>query len=105
MAKTSPTQRSKKYLQDLGYAVVIVERWNPFAKIRQDMFGFIDLLAIKTGETLAVQTTSGSNVSARVEKITNHENVDLVRDAGWKIHVHGWRKLKSGWQVRIVDLS
>ena len=54
----TPTQRSLKYLREQGYTVAIVERWNAFAKIRQDLFGFIDLLAIKPGETLAVQTTA-----------------------------------------------
>ena len=86
--------------------MAIVERWNPFAKIRQDLFGFVDLLAIRQGETLAVQTTSGSNVSARVKKITEHENLPVVRKANWLVHVHGWRKdAKGKWQLRVIDIS
>ena len=49
-------------LRDQGYKVWITEHWNPWARIRQDLFGCIDLLAIGNGETLAVQTTSRSNV-------------------------------------------
>ena len=70
---TSPTQLSLKKLRDEGYLVAITERWNAFAKIRQDMFGFIDLLAIKDGEILAVQTTSASNMSARANKIADKD--------------------------------
>lgn len=103
---TSPTQLSKRHLEAQGYKVWITEHWNAFARIRQDLFGFIDLLALKDGETLAVQTTSSSNVSARVKKIADHENVGVVREAGWSIHVHGWFKNKSGrWQLREIDLS
>src|ERR1700751_4932922 len=61
-ASGSPTQRSKAYLENAGYLVAITERWNPHAKVRQDMFGFIDMLAVKEGEILGVQTTSRSNM-------------------------------------------
>lgn len=103
---SSPTQRSKKLLEDEGYTVEIVERYNSFVKRRFDLFGFIDLLAIKPGETVGVQTTSYSNLSARVRKIADHENVDAVREAGWKILVHGWRKNPKGrWEVVVKDVS
>lgn len=102
---TSPTQRSLKLLRDQGYTVAVVEHWNAFVKQRYDLFGFIDLLALRGDETLAVQTTSYSNVSARIKKIENHENVGVIRDAGWGISVHGWHKVGNRWQVRVVDLS
>ena len=106
MAKTSPTQRSLEYLRGQGYTVAIVERWNPFARIRQDLFGFVDLLAIRENETLAVQATSLSNVSAREKKIGESENVGAVRKAGWRIVVHGWGKDSKGkWKLREIDVS
>ena len=43
---TSPTQLSLKKLREEGYTVAVVEHWNSFARIRQDLFGFIDLLAL-----------------------------------------------------------
>ena len=102
----SPTQRSKAHMEAQGYTVAIVERWNPYARIRQDLFGFVDLLCIGNGETVAVQATSGSNVASRVKKIAEHENVGAVRNAGWKIWVMGWRKNSKGkWTMRIVDVS
>jgi len=102
----SSTQRSKAHMEAQGYTVAIVERWNPYARIRQDLFGFIDLLCVGNGETVAVQTTSGSNVSARVKKIADHENVGAVRNAGWRIIVQGWRKNAAGrYVLREVDCS
>jgi hypothetical protein len=102
----SPTQRSLKHLRDAGYTVAIVEHYNSFTRKRYDLWGFADLLAIRTGEVLAVQTTSGSNVSARVRKIAESPLVGAVRDAGVRIHVHGWRKGSNGrYSLREVDLS
>lgn len=105
----SPTQRSKKLLEERGYMVAIVEKWNPHAKIRQDLFGIIDILGVgATGSatTVGVQTTSASNVAARIRKITDSPALPLLRAAGWSIFVHGWRKGANGrWTVREVDLS
>jgi hypothetical protein len=101
VSKVSPTQRTLKHLRAAGYFAEVTERWNPFAKIRQDLFGFVDVLAIRKGETLAVQCTSLSNMSSRVKKIAEHENTPKVRDAGWQIHVHGW----DGSKLKVKDVS
>jgi hypothetical protein len=70
-----------------------------------------DILALREGETLAVQCTT-SGVAARVKKITDSEYLDAVRKAGWRIEVHGWRKSPKAkgskveiWKQRVVDLS
>ncbi len=68
---TSPTQLSLKKLREEGYTVQVVEYWNSFARIRIDLFGFIDIIALKGKEVLAVQTTSASNMSARCKKIAD----------------------------------
>lgn len=101
MAKQSPTSRSLAELRKRGYLAAVVEKFNIFAKIRQDLFGFIDILAIRRGEIVGVQATSSSNVSSRVKKITDHENVGAVRESGIRILVHGW----DGKKLREVDLS
>lgn len=105
MAKQSPTQRSIAHLKELGYMVAIVEHWNSFARIRQDLWGWCDILAIKTDEILAVQVTA-SGVSERIKKIEASETVGKVRDAGIRIEVHGWRKNSKGFYVlRVEDIS
>lgn len=101
----SPTQRSLAYLREQGYMVAIVERWNPHARIRQDLWGWCDLLAIRKNEVLAVQVTA-SAVPERIKKIQESETVAQVRDAGIRIEVHGWRKnSKKKYVLRIEDIS
>ena len=102
---TSPTQLSLKKLRAEGYLVVITEKWNVFCKIRQDMWGWCDLLAIKENEVLAVQTTSYTNISARVQKITNSDTLGMVRKSNIKVNVHGWRKVGSRWECKVIDMS
>lgn len=108
--KKSPTQRSLEKLRSEGYTVAVVERYNSFTKRRHDLFGFIDVLAIRGGETLAVQTTSASNMSARAAKIAEADTTSAVRAAGWRIVVHGWIKRnpkskRSYWECKEVDCS
>ena len=103
---TTPTARSVEHLRALGWTVGVVEQRIPHTNITRDLYGFIDVVAIRGGETMAVQVTSGSNVSARVRKIAESEHVAAVRDAGWSIVVHGWRKNAAGaWLLRVVDVS
>lgn len=103
----SPTQRSLAHMRGLGFYAEVVERYNPFSRTRHDLFGFGDLLCVhmETGDLALVQTTSASNVSARINKIATHENLSLVRKAGFSIFVHGWYKSKGRWIVRVEDVS
>lgn len=83
----------------------IVERWNPHVRIRQDLWGWCDLLAIRKGEVLAVQVTA-SAVSARIKKIQESDTISTVREAGIRVEVHGWRKNSQGrYVLRIEDIS
>lgn len=103
----SPTQNTLAELRKRGYRAEVVERWNPHARVRNDLFGFVDVLAIGPSGTLAVQATSYGNMSARVRKITEQCTDALadVRAAGWAIEVWGWRKVNGRWTLRVVDVS
>ncbi len=102
----SPTQLTKRHYERLGYVVAITERWNPHAKIRQDMFGILDVVAVGNGETVGVQCTDYTNVSKRVNKIADADATPHLRDSGWKLVVQGWYKNKRGhWECREVDCS
>jgi len=91
----SPTSRSIKLLKDDGWLPAVVERWNPHARIRQDLFGFADILAIQPGkEPLLVQVTS-TGWASRIKKIVALPLAATALSAGFRIEVHGWRKLKS----------
>lgn len=102
----TPTQLSLRWLRDSGWTAEVVERWNPHARIRQDLFGFVDIIGVRRNETVAVQTTSATNVSARIRKIAESPYVAIVREAGWTIVVHGWAKRKGVWVLtRDEDIS
>ncbi len=106
----SPTQRSLKKLRDEGWLVGISSWRVPHCNVTKDLFGFIDMVAMKDGITLAVQTTSGPNVSARIRKILKLASaVEWVKDPAHKIIVHGWRKVGPAgsvkeWDCRVVSL-
>ena len=106
---SSPTQLTLKKWREAGYNAAVVERWNPHSKTRQDLFGFVDVLCVGHGTTVAIQTTSYGNVSARVRKIEDMpEIVGSIRDAGWRVIVEGWHQPKgkgTRWKCREVDIS
>lgn len=105
MAGLSPTQLTVRNLKERGFLPAIVEKWNPHVKIRQDLYGFIDVIGVKDGETIGVQATTFKNRLARVKKCADHDNIGPVRDANWTLEVHGWRKVKNKWEVVIEDIS
>ena len=86
--------------------VAVVEHWNPHVGIRQDLFGIVDVLAVGAAGVVAVQTTSLSGISSRVQKIADSDATPHLRAAGVRILVHGWWKNPKGrWQVKEVDCS
>jgi len=107
----TPTARSLKYLRDLGYHAYVVERWNPYAKVRQDFGGFADILAFREDQrgVLAVQATTGDNVAHRVEKLQNLDVIHAFRLGGNLLVIHGWAKQgargkRKVWTLREVWL-
>jgi hypothetical protein len=105
MTRASPTARTLKHLRAAGYPLVqVVERWNAYARIRQDLFGILDVIAVGS-DIVGVQATSSSNVSARVRKLAASAALPILQKAGIKVLVHGWRKVGGRWQLRQVHLS
>ena len=112
----SPTQNSLKRLRKDGWTATVVEHWNPHAKIRQDLFGFVDVMGIRSffnpvdpvnniHTNVGVQATSYTNVSARVKKIKESEHAKTWLLAGNAIEVHGWHKKRNRWQCRVVEIT
>lgn len=101
----SPTQRSLAYMKDLGFTCAVVEHWNSFARIRQDMFGVIDVVCLMPGVgVVGVQTTSGSNLAARRTKSLAEPRLRTWLESGGRFELHGWRKIgprgkRKTWQV------
>ena len=92
----SPTKKSIESLKHQGFLVAITEHFNFFAKRRMDLFGFIDLLALKENELLAVQTTTLENLGTRLAKIKGTPAAVLwLMSPSRRLQIHGWKKGKG----------
>jgi len=78
-------------------------------KIRQDLFGFIDVVGVNPESTgvLAVQTTTKHNMGSRVKKIMDEcgDKAATLLKAQNRIEVHGWKKVGHFWRVTIVEIQ
>lgn len=93
---TSPTQRALAFCKDQGWTVQVVEKWNQWAGVRQDLFGCIDMVVLDGagGGPLGVQVTSGSNVAARLTKSREEPRLQqwLASPARFEVWGYGKRK-------------
>ena len=99
---TSPTRLTLQHLRAVGYTVAVVERWNPHARLRQDLWGWCDLLAYRGDRpgVLGVQTTSDSHLANRLKKMLGVRSLREYLVAGNSAEVHGWKKVAGKWRVR-----
>ena len=105
---SSPTSRSLTFLRREGFQVDIVERWIIGANIRKDLFGFGDMLAVhRLDRTITiVQTTTLSNLSARIKKAKGLLSLKTWLESGGKVEFHGWWQDETGhWRVRRVAVE
>ena len=93
----SPTSRTLAKLRKQGYRAQVVEKWVPQARRRIDLFGFIDVLAMKVPDEqgiLGIQATTMENRTKRVKKIKEAPAAWEWLMAGNRLEVWCWRKLK-----------
>lgn len=107
----SPLSRSLKYLREKGYVAEKVEKWNAYAKIRQDFGGFADIIAFNETETIAIQATTTPNILARESKI-----MELPKLQRWllspyrRVEIHGWAKRgergkRKTWTLKVREIK
>lgn len=89
-----------KLLRKQGWLPAVTEHWNSFSKTRHDLYGFIDILAIREGQTLGLQVTTNSNLSARRAKMLRLDAVKAFLSAGNRVELWGWEKRKQRWEYR-----
>lgn len=98
----TPTQRTLDLLRrEYGMLCGITEHWNHFAHIRQDLFGFIDIIAVGPQGIIAVQCTTDSNRSARRIKILESPEAATWLRAGGKIWLVTWGKHGERWKRKL----
>jgi len=110
----TPTARTLAHLRQLGYLAGVVERRLPRCLITVDLFGCIDVLAVR-GDlpgVLGVQTSTRSNQAARLAKALAVPELRTWLAAGNAFEIHGWAKVgargkRKLWQVstRAVTLA
>jgi hypothetical protein len=85
----------------------VVERWNAHAGIRQDLWGFADILGVHPvrREFLLVQTTTLANVSSRLSKAQGRAELAAWVRAGGMFQVHGWHRAGTKWTVKVVAVD
>ena len=117
MAKgISPTQRTLKAMREQGRECGMVERFlvhaGPFG-LRQDLFGFIDIIAIDPADGIIAIQSCGQDFSGHIKKMTEERNqqmYDWLKHA--KVELWGWRKVKVKrggkavrWRPRVADFT
>lgn len=96
----SPTQRTLQLARREGYTAAVVEHWNAHARIRQDLFGCIDVLAVRHSRVLGIQATTKSNARARVRKALAEPRLVAWLSSGAAFEVWGWHSpMPRRWEV------
>lgn len=92
----SPTQRCLAALRAMGATAEVVERRLPIPGkfVTQDLFGFLDILALLGPNLIGVQCTSGANHAARKKKILAESRAKKWLAAGGLIEI--WSYAKQG---------
>jgi len=108
----SPKTKTTDLLRKKGYIAQSVEKYNAFTHRRNDLFGFIDIVAVHPDGvgTVGIQVTAGGNSSSRIEKILSIKEHKLWLSAGNRIWVLDWvKKGKSGkrklWRVNATEIK
>ena len=116
MKGLSPTQRTLRQLRQEGRICGIVERFNRFGGefgIRQDLFNFIDLIALDPKEgIIGVQCCGRSGHAEHRKKILENEIVPEWLKSGGSIEIWSWgkQKIKRGgkaerWMPKIEKIE
>lgn len=101
----SPTERTLRWLRAEGYIAAVVEKWNPHARIRQDLFGFADILAMEYRQTHFIQCTAYASMSSRRKKMIAEPMVREVLARGGVVQLVGWKKVGNRWHPCVERLG
>ena len=95
----SPTSRTLALFRHQGYICQVVERWNQHARIRQDLFGCIDVVAIApiaselgSGGIFGLQACAGASHAARRAKSIAEPRLRTWLRAGGQFAIVSWSK-------------
>lgn len=106
----TPLARSLEYLRNNGLYAESVERWDPYAKVKHDLFGMFDIIAYGSPPCgiVGIQSTVTEKINNRIEKIKSEEyRTRLVAwlKAGGRVFIHGWSKMGPRGKRKVWELS
>lgn len=94
-----PTQRTIAWCKRNDMKPGNVQRYIAKIKRFQDLFGFIDIIALPAvGKLVAIQATSGTNHASRVKKVRTFVELRHLLNCGVRVEVHSWTKKKRGYE-------
>ena len=112
----TPTQRTLAAMREQGRLCAIAEKFNAFVGphgIRQDLFGFIDIVAIDPVKGIVAVQSCGQDWSGHVKKMLEERNENMyawIKHA--PIELWAWRKVKlqrggkaERWSPRVGDVK
>ena len=104
---TSPTARTLDLLRREGFIAAVVEKWLPRVNLRQDVWGFGDVLAANPVNrvVLLIQATTADNVAHRLAKAKGKPELAAWLRSGGRFEVHGWALRGGRWHVRRVAVQ
>lgn len=106
-AGTSPTQRSLAYVRNIGGIAAVVEHWNPHVKIRQDLFGCLDVVGLlpNAARTIGIQACVTGDQQKRIAKILAEPRARAWVACGNALECHGWAKRGERGKRKLWTLS
>lgn len=100
---SSYLEKTNDVLKAANFTTQKVETFNMHAGVRQDLYGFIDLLAMHPSHGIVgVQVCGPSDYAEHVKKMLGprREALILWLASGGRAILVGWRKLKGRWTPR-----
>ena len=118
MSRLSPTQRTLRALRAQGRLCAVAEKWNPHVGpygIRQDLFGWIDVIALDPQRGIVGIQSCGQSFAEHLRKLLDSDCTEALLEwlrCGGHAELWGWRKvkLKRGgkaqvWRPRVLVIT
>lgn len=99
----STSQLSLDWAIEQGYRAERVDRRDRRSGHSHDLFGVVDVLAIKPGETLAIQACLGDgDLGKHKRALAASEDSVRILDANWEFEIHSWRPVAGLLRVQVT---
>jgi hypothetical protein len=94
---SSPTEKTLAALKAKGCMCGMVERWIPRARIRKDLFGIIDIIALEPGRGIVGVQSTGTDFSSHNTKLTVENVIASIAwlEAGGHLELWSWSRVKQ----------